>query len=157
MSKQNPLDEWRFLVGTWKGKTAPGQFGAKGAIEGLVTFEFEPSSLFISAREENKSEGQLLNKNISILFYDVAEEKFKRKTFFSYGFVNNEVECSRTNEEIKFDIRMEPVARQYEGVRQRSYIKKFSERRIAAGLEFSKGREAFTKFGEAVFEKVPES
>jgi hypothetical protein len=154
MAKKSPLDEWRFLIDKWKGKTAPGQFGIKGTIQGAVVFECEPSSLFITGKEENQSEGQLVNKNVSILFYDSAEGKFNRKTFFSYGFVNNEVECERTDEEIKFDIRMEPVAKQYEGVRQRSYIRKMSNTRIATGLEFAKGKEEFKNFGEAVFEKT---
>ena len=154
MASKSPLDEWRFLAGTWKGKTMPGQFGTKGAIEGIVVFECYPSSLFITAKEENQCGGELVNRNISILFYDNAEGKFKRKTFFSYGFVNNEVEFSRSSKEIKFDIKMEPVAKQYEGVRQRSYIRKISNTRIATGLEMAKGKEEFKPFGEAVFEKT---
>ena len=154
MAKKTPLDEWRFLIGKWKGKTKPGQFGVKGVIQGNLAFECEPSSLFITAKEDNRCDGELINKNISILFYDSAEGKFKRKTFFSYGFVNNEVECESTGKEIKFDITMEPTAKQYEGVRQRSYIRKLSDVRIATGLEFAKGKEEFKNFGEAVFEKV---
>jgi hypothetical protein len=154
MVPNSPLDEWKFLVGTWKGKTRKGQFGIKGSIEGAILFECEPSNLFIIAKEENQSEGQLVNKNISILFYDPTEGKFKRKTFFSYGFVNNEIECARTDKEITFDIKMEPVSKQYEGVRQRSYIKKISNTRIATGLEFAKGKEGFKNFGEASFEKA---
>lgn len=52
----------------------------------------------------------MLNKSISILFYDDVEKKFRRKTFFSYGFVNNEMECARTKSEIKFDVTMEARA-----------------------------------------------
>jgi len=151
---KTPLDEWRFLVGKWKGETKSGQFGVKGVIHGTVVFECEPSSLFITGKEENKCGGELVNRNISILFYDSAEGKFKRKTFFSYGFVNNEVECERTGKEIKFDITMEPTAKQYTGVKQRSHIRKLSETRMATGLEFAKGKEEFKNFGEAIFEKI---
>ena len=34
-------------------------------------------------------------------FYDDGEKKFRRKTFFSYGFVNNEVECEKTKDRMK--------------------------------------------------------
>lgn len=153
MTTKGPLDDWRFLVGTWKGKTKSGQFGVKGTIDGTATFTCEPSSLFITATGENRSEGELVNKSISILFYDTAEGKFRRKTFFSYGFVNNEVEHTRTGNEIKFDITMEPTPKQYEGVRQRSYVRKISETKIATGLEFARGKEDFKKFGESILEK----
>ena len=66
---------------------------------------------------ENWSEGKLLNKSISIFFYDGIGKKFRRKTFFSYGFVNNEVECARTKNEITFDIIMEPLPKQFEGTK----------------------------------------
>ena len=154
MASRTPLDDWRFLIGIWKGKTAPGQFGTGGALEGTAIFTCEPSSLFITATGENRSEGELVNKSISILFYDTAEGKFRRKTFFSYGFVNNEVEHTRTDKEIKFDITMEPMPKQYEGVRQRSYIRKISDTRIAMGLEFARGKEEFKNFGESILEKT---
>ncbi len=110
MTSKSPLDEWKFLVGTWKGKAEGGHVGVKGPIEGACVFSYEPSAMFITATGENRSEGQLLNKSISILFYDDVEKKFRRKTFFSYGFVNNEMECARTKSEIKFDVTMEARA-----------------------------------------------
>lgn len=70
MASNSPLDEWKFLIGTWKGKTEGGQFGIKGTIEGVGVFSCEPGDMFIMATGENRCEGQLLHKSISILFYD---------------------------------------------------------------------------------------
>jgi len=149
MSKSSPLDEWRFLVGEWKSKTK-NQFGEKGIVEGKAVFSMEPSDKFLMTKGEAWCEGRLLNKSISILFYDSVEQKFKRKTFFSYGFVNNEVECYRSSTEIKFDVKMEPLPKQFEGTRWRSYIQKISENKIATGLETAKGDEEFQSYGETV-------
>lgn len=154
MSAGSPLDEWRFLVGTWKGKAEGGQFGVKGTIEGIGVFSCEPSEMFIMATGENRCEGRTLNKSVSILFYDDTEKKFRRKTFFSYGFVNNEVECARTRNEIKFDITMEPLPKQYEGTRWRSFIRKISDTRIAMGMEVAKQGEKFKSYGESILEKA---
>lgn len=82
MSSVSPLKDWNFLVGAWKGKAEGGQFGQKGIVEGTAIMSSEPSALFIMATGENRSEGQLLNRSISILLYDDAESKFKRKSSF---------------------------------------------------------------------------
>jgi hypothetical protein len=154
MSASSPLDEWRFLIGTWKGKAEGGQFGVKGTIEGTGVFSCEPSEMFIMVTGENRCEGRIVNKSISILFYDDTEKKFKRKTFFSYGFVNNEVECARTKNEIRFDITMEPLPEQYEGTRFRSFIKKISDTKIALGMEVAKEGKEFESYGESILEKT---
>ncbi|MCJ7423840.1 hypothetical protein MUP01_06180 [Candidatus Bathyarchaeota archaeon] len=154
MSAASPLEEWRFLIGTWKGKADGGQFGQKGAVEGIGVFSCEPSAMFIMATGENWCEGQLLNKSISILFYDAVERKFRRKTFFSYGFVNNEVECSRTRNEVKFDVTMEPLPKQFEGTRWRSFIRRISDSKVAMGMEVAKEGEEFKSYGESILEKT---
>jgi hypothetical protein len=151
-SASSPLDGWRFLIGTWKGK-AEGQFGVKGTVEGFGVFSFEPSEMFIMGTGENRCEGQLLNKSISILFYDDTEKKFRRKTFFSYGFVNNEVECARTKNEIKFDMTMEPLPKQFEGTKWRSFIRKISDTKVAMGMEIAKDGKEFKNYGESTLEK----
>ena len=153
MSASSPLDEWRFLIGTWKSKAEKGQFDEKGTIEGLATFSYEPSTTFIMGTGENRSEGQLLNRSISVLFYDGVAKKFRRKTFFSYGFVNNEVEYARTKSEIRFDIVMEPLPKQFEGTKWRSFIRRVSDTKIAMGLETAKGGEKFKPYGESILEK----
>ncbi len=155
LSSNSPLDEWRFLVGTWKGKTPGGQFGERGVIEGEALFSCQPSDSFIMGTGENRCEGRLLNKSISILFYDDGEKKFRRKTFFSYGFVNNEVECERTRDMIKFDITTEPLSRQVgPGMRWRSTIRKISDTVIATGLEMAKPGKDFKSYGEERLEKT---
>lgn len=88
-----------------------------------------------------------------MLFYDVAEKRLKRKTFFSYGFVNNEVEYSRSRDRIKFDIVMEPLPKNFEGTRWRSFMKKISDNKITMGLEVAKGGEEFKKYGETTLVK----
>ena len=152
MAQKSPLDQWRFLLGTWKSR-AVDEFGEKGVVEGITSFSFEPSESFIFAKGENRCEGRLLNRSVSLFFYDGVEGKFKRKTFFSYGFVNNEVECFRNEKEIRFDITMEPLPKNFEGTRWRSFIRKISENKIALGLEVAKQGEAFKSYGETTLTK----
>ena len=154
MSASSPLDEWKFLIGTWKGKTEGSQFGVKGKIEGFVTFSCEPSALFIMGTGENRCEGKLLHKSVTILFYDNVEKKFRRKTIFSYGFIDNEVESERTENEIRFNVTHEPLQKQYEGTRFRSFMRKISDRKVAMGLEIAKEGKEFKQFGESIIEKV---
>ena len=123
-------------------------------IEGVAVCTFEPSEAFIMVKGENRLEGRLLNKSISILFYDKTAQKFKRKTFFSYGFVNNEVEYSRSRNEIKFDVTMEPLPKDFEGTRWRSFMTKISEDKIATGLEIARGTGEFKKYGESILQKT---
>ncbi len=149
----SPLDEWRFLIGTWK-SSAKDQFGEKGIVEGAAVISYEPSEAFIMAKGENSCEGKLLNKSISILFYDSTEKKVRRKTFFSYGFVNNEVECARSKDEIRFDITMEPLPKQFEGMRWRSFIRKISDDKVAMGLEVARDGKEFKSYGESILEKT---
>ena len=62
----------------------------------------EPSEKFIMGKHEAWNSGRLVNRSIGLLFYDFKVKKFRRKSFFSYGFVNNEVEYARTDDEIRF-------------------------------------------------------
>ena len=153
MSAASPLDEWGFLIGDWKSKAEKGQFDEKGTIEGSATFSYEPGEMFIMGIGENRSEGQLLNKSVSVLFYDGVTKKFRRKTFFSYGFVNNEVEYRRTKSEIRFEIVMEPLPKQFEGTKWRSFIRRISDTKIAMGLETSRNGKEFKPYGESMLEK----
>jgi len=149
----SPMDEWRFLIGTWK-SSAKDQFGEKGVVEGVAVISCEPSEAFIMAKGENSCEGRLLNKSISILFYENTERKFRRKTFFSYGFVNNEVECAKSKDEIRFDITMEPLPKQFEGTRWRSFLRKISEDKVAMGMEVARDGKEFKSYGESILEKT---
>jgi hypothetical protein len=149
------MDEWRFLVGTWRG-SAKDQFGETGVVETTVVFTEEPGKQFLTSRGEAKCEGRLLNRSLGVMFYDVIAGLFRRKTFFSYGFVNNEVECERRPGELRFDITMEPVPRQFEGMRWRSFLRKIDDTHIAVGLEVARGKGPFEIYGETVLERQPD-
>jgi hypothetical protein len=149
----SPLDDWRFLVGEWKGETK-GQFGEAETINGTAVYSLDPSDSFIMERREAWSGSRLVNKSISLMFFDGAEQKFKRKTFFSYGFVNNEVEYLRNEKEIRFDITMEPLSKSFQGTRWRSFIRKISEDRVAVGLEVAKESKEFKSYGETIMVKT---
>jgi len=146
------LDEWRFLDGKWKG-TSKDEFGEKGITESVAVFSMEPSEKFILGKEEGWCEGRLLNRSISLLFFDKAQGKFKRKSFFSYGFVNNEVEYARSSDEIRFEVQVEPLPKEFEGIRWRSYMKKISDTKVAMGLEMAKGEGEFKRYGETILVK----
>jgi len=149
----SPLDDWEFLVGEWKGETKD-QFGETETIKGTAVYSLDPSDSFIMERREAWSGSSLVNRSISLMFFDIAEQKFKRKTFFSYGFVNNEVEYLRNEKEIRFDITMEPLSKSFQGTRWRSFIKKISEDKVAVGLEVAKEGEDFKNYGETVMTKT---
>jgi len=110
MGTGSPIDAWRFLLGTWRG-ASQGQFGETGIVESEATFTGDLGDRFLVATGEATCEGRLLNRSLQVLFYDTAAGKFRRKTFFSYGFVNNEVEYARTEDEIRFEVEAEPRPR----------------------------------------------
>jgi hypothetical protein len=149
----SPLDEWRFLVGEWQGETKD-QFGEAENIKDTSIYSLDPSNSFIMEKREAWSGSRLVNKSISLMFYDGAEKKLKRKTFFSYGFVNNEVEYLRNEKEVRFEITMEPLSKELQSTRWRSFIRKISEDRIAVGLEMAKEGEDFKSYGEAIMVKT---
>ena len=126
----------------------------KGVVEGVAVFSYEPSEMFIMEKGEGWCEGRLLNRSLSLLFYDNVKQKFRRKTFFSYGFVNNEVECTRTKSEIKFDITMEPLQKNFQGTQWRSFIRKISDREVAVGLEVAKEGKQYKTYGETIMVKT---
>ncbi|HKZ93914.1 MAG TPA: hypothetical protein VJ249_04950 [Candidatus Bathyarchaeia archaeon] len=149
----SPLDNWKFLVGEWKGETK-GQYGETEIIKGTAVYSCEPSDSFIMERREAWSGNKPVNRSIGIMFFDGNEQKFKRKTFFSYGFVNNEVEYLRNENEIRFDITMEPLSKSFQGTRWRSFIKKISADKVAVGLEMAKEGEEFKSYGETTMIKT---
>ncbi|MHA1936556.1 MAG: hypothetical protein ACW97A_14910 [Candidatus Thorarchaeota archaeon] len=153
MNSEHPLKEWLFLIGAWKGGSED-QFGEEGEIETTAVFSLELNEKVIMGRHEARNEGKLLNASIGMMFYDLRNKKVLRKSFFTYGFVNNEVEYQRSNDEIRFDITQEPVPQSFDGVKWRSFIKKYSETKIGMGLESTKGGEDFQSYGETILEKV---
>lgn len=71
-----------------------------------------------------------------------------------YGFVNIEVECAKTKNEIAFDTSMEPMSKKLEGTKWRSYIRKISDTKIGTGLQTSKDGKQFEPYGESILEEA---
>jgi hypothetical protein len=88
------------------------------------------------------------------MFYDKRNKKVLRKMFFSYGFVNNEVEIERTDTFLRFDVAIEPTPQAFDGMTWRSYLRKVSDTETQDGLESAKSGEDFTLFGEVVSKKI---
>src|SRR5215469_8411482 len=85
-----PLKRLEFLIGHWKSR-AEDQFGEKGVIESSFECSHEPSDKFIATIGESRSNGKLVNKGSSFLIWDSNVGKYVRKSFYSYGWVLNEV------------------------------------------------------------------
>jgi hypothetical protein len=88
------------------------------------------------------------------MFYDTAAGKFRRETFFSYGFVNHETRSSRTDAEIRFDVLVEPQPKAFEGLRWRSFLRRLSDEEIATGLDLAKVGEDFRPYGEVRLRRI---
>jgi len=152
---ESPLDPWRSLVGEWRGTTPGEQFGEKAPVEDVATYSMDLGERFLLTRGEARCEGRLLNRSLAVMFYDKAAGKFRRETFFSYGFVNHETETSRTDAEILFDVRVEPEPKEFEGMRWRSFLRRSGEDEISAGLEVAKGDGPFESYGEVRLVRQP--
>lgn len=153
MTSERPLDDWLFLVGDWKGRSED-EFGGKGVIETSCVFTIELGDSFIYGKQESVRNGSIENQSISMMFYDKRNKKFIRKTFFNYGFVNNEVEYERSETEIRFEVILEPVPQAFDEMKWRSYIRKISDDEIRMGLEDAKPGEDFKSYGENVLVRV---
>ena len=153
MTSPSPIENWHFLVGKWKGHS-PGDFGGEGEIVTTDTISLEMDGKFIMFKNEVRREGKLEHKSIGLLFCDVRNKKFLQKTFFSYGFVNNEVEYSSSETEIRFDVVSEPTPQAFDGTRWRSYIIRVSDDEIRTGLEMAKEGEDFVSYGETILKRV---
>ena len=153
MKNKSPLTDWHFLLGTWKG-TAEGQYNVVGQITSTIEFTLELNGTCLMAKHEAWTGNQFVNSSIGLLFYDQLTNRFLRKVLFSYGWVNNDVEYTRSASEIRFETTSEPLPPQFQGIRWRSYIKKLSDTEIALGLESAKDGGNFTVYGETVFQKI---
>jgi hypothetical protein len=90
------------------------------------------------------------------MYYDPGIDRFLRKSAFSYGFVNNEVEYYRDEKVIRFDVVIEPhpATEFFEGTRWRSFIEKVSEDEVRDGLEVARGDSDYESFGVTVLRRV---
>lgn len=149
------LDDWKFLEGTWKARSAEEHsFGEEGYVEGEHVFKVDLGSKFITGRERSYQGEREIHTALSVMFHDEEENLLRRKTFFSYGFVNNEVEIERNESLVRFEINMEPVPKSFKGTKWRSYLKKVSEDTVLDGLESSKDGKNYSLFGETILKRV---
>lgn len=153
MNDNPPLDEWLFLIGKWEGGSKD-QFDEEGEIQSVAEFSLELGGFSIMSKTESWNQGRLIHSSLSFMFFDVLNKVFRRKTLFSYGFVNNEVEYQRSDSEIRFEVTSEPLPKQFKKMHWRSYIKKISDTEIAFGLEQAKKGEDFQLYGESILNKV---
>jgi hypothetical protein len=153
MSSENPLRDWHFLIGEWKGQSKDPE-SDEGVIITSDVYTLEMSGVYIMGRHKAVKDGKVIHESMSLMYYDKRYRKFRRKSAFSYGFINNEVEFERTSESVWFDAVSEPSPQAFDGMRWRSYIKKISESEIREGLEVAKGEEDFTNYADNVSKKV---
>lgn len=153
MSSGNPLEDWHFLIGEWRGQSKE-QFGEDGTIETSEVYTLEMNGVYLMGRNMVTRDGKIEHESISLMYYDKRNKKMRRKTAFSYGFVNNEVEYERTKDSIRFEVVLEPSPQSFDGTKWRSYITKVSDTEIHDGLEVAKGEEDFTSYGNNVSKKV---
>lgn len=152
MTDKKPLDDWIFLIGSWGGGSED-QFGDEGRIDTTAEFTSKLGGEYIMGVIESERDGSLENASIIMMFYDARNKVFRRKTFFSYGFVNNEVEYERSENEIRFEVESEPTPQAFDGMRWRSYIQRVSDMEIRMGLEAAKEGEDFKCYGETILKK----
>ena len=88
------------------------------------------------------------------MFYDEEENLLRRKTSFSYGFVNNEVEIERDESMVRFEIDMEPGPEFFKGLHWRRYLRKVSEDTVLDGLESSPDGADYGLFGETITSQI---
>jgi hypothetical protein len=149
----SPLQNWHFLVGEWRGYSKD-QFGGEGLIETSSLFTLEMNARYLMSVHEARREGSLENQSMALMFYDTRNGRFLRKTFFSYGFVNNEVEFESSESEIRFEITSEPTPEAFDKMRWRSYIHRISDNEVRMGLESANEGEDFVSYGETIMERV---
>ncbi|MHA2042772.1 MAG: hypothetical protein ACW975_13020 [Candidatus Thorarchaeota archaeon] len=154
MTSGTPLDDWFFLIGEWRGKSSENQFGGESVVETHDIYTLEMNGVYIMGRHKNTRDGKIEHEGISLMFYDKRNKKVLRKTFFSYGFVNNEVEIERTDDLLRFDVVIEPTPQSFDGMKWRSYLQKVSDTETRDGLEAAKSGEDFALFGEVATKKI---
>ncbi len=150
----DPLKQLGFLLGKWKTRSED-QFGEKGVIEGTMECVHEPSEKFIAMIGESRSNGTLVNRGASYLMWDPNIKRYVRKSFYSYGWILNEVGDLNDRDRLILDvISMDGEPDFFKGTKWRSFIQKYSENEIGTGLEVAKGDGPFRLYGESRAKKV---
>lgn len=155
MLTDSKLAAWEFLVGEWKGQSKLETVaGDAGLIDTTATYTIELGGKAIMGVHKATQGDKIVNQSISILFFDVLNDTFRQKSFFSYGFVNNEVGYESSPQEIRFTVESEPLPPQFKDLRWRSYIIKISPTMIRLGLEQAKKDGIFQLYNETKLEKI---
>ena len=156
MASTAPLESLKrleFLIGHWKSR-AENQFGEKGVIEGVLECSTEPSEKFIAMIGESRSEGKLVNRGVSYMMWDENVKKYIRKSFYSYGWILNEV-GSLNGDRLAFDVvSMDGEPDYFKGTSWRSFIQKYSNNEIGTGLEVASDGGPFKLYGESRAKRV---
>lgn len=151
-----PLKRLEFLLGRWQSR-AENQFGEKGVIESTFECRHDPSDRFIATIGESTSEGKLVNRGASYLTWDANIGKYVRKSFYSYGWILNEV-GSLIGDRLVFDVvSIDGEPEYFRGMKWRSFIQKYSEDEIGTGLEVSKEGGPYQLYGESRAKRVRQS
>lgn len=153
MSSKNPLEDWHFLIGEWQGQSQDPESDECVIVTSDV-YTLEMNGVYIMGRHIATKDGQAIHESISLMYYDKRHKKLRRKSAYSYGFVNNEVEFERTSDIVRFDVVQEPSPQAFDGMRWRSYIKKISDSEVREGLEVAKSEEDFAIYADNVSKKV---
>lgn len=149
------IDDWKTLIGEWKARSSQeNEFGEEGYVDSVHKFKMDLGDGFITGRERSYQGDKEIHTMLSVLWYDGEEDLFRRKSFFSYGFVNNEVEYYRDENTLRFEITMEPITPFFKGTKWRSYITKVDDDTLIEGLESSKDGGEYTLLGETVMKRV---
>ncbi len=151
MNSEDPLSNWHFLIGKWKGGSID-EFDDAGEIVATATYSMELGK-YIMGKHDSYRKGKLENASIGVMWYDFRNKRMLRKTFFSYGYVNNEIEYEGSEAEVGFEVVSEPVPQAFDGMKWRSYLRKVSDTEIRIGLESAKDGENFTRYGETILRK----
>ena len=153
MPSPEQLKKLDYLIGTWKHRSE-NQFGEQGVIEGVGEYAHDPSEMFIVNSGESRSNGKLVNRAVSYLLWDNNIQKYIRKSFFSYGWILNEI-GDLHDKRLVFDVvSIDGEPDFFKGTKWRSFIQKYSDNEIGTGLEVAKGNGPFTLYGETRAKRV---
>lgn len=148
-----PLKRLSFLIGQWRSRSED-QFGEKGVLEGTFECSYEPSEKFIATIGESKSNGKFVNRAASYLMWDQNTSKYVRKSFYSYGWILNEIGDLNGDRLVLDVVSMDGEPDYFKGTKWRSFIQKYSENEIGTGLEVSKDHEPFRVYGESRAKRI---